>query len=302
MAEASMKNTAVRTHLQTLMALGTLGLLTGIIPEAHAVTGTGTSYTFGSVTFDQARTPDHAKLLGNGETLGGVTFSAQLPNGTTSAIPNFPSSSSGFNTALSLGALSGLNTGLRGVNLPRGDNGSTTRHGIEVSWASGLGIMNGTGDDFVIFESASTQAGVEGMMVRVHIGGTENWSDWHYFATSEFGGTTGNEGLHIYKYDLSNFGLSTSEGIDYIQIANLMPNDKAVDSSGQGQLAFDGSGFALNAGSLDSDGIYTGTTVYDPDPVYVASLQSLAVVPEPATVGLLMGGLGLIGCARRKRE
>ncbi|HEY1169796.1 MAG TPA: PEP-CTERM sorting domain-containing protein [Verrucomicrobiae bacterium] len=294
-----MKTTAFRTHLRTLLALGTLGYLAGVAGQAHAISST---YSFGSVTFDQALTPDRAKLLGNGETLGGVSFSPLLPNGTTSAIPNFPASSSGFNTALSLGDLTDLNTGLRGVNLPRGDNGSTTRHGIEVSWASGLGIFNGSGDDFVIFESASTQAGVEGMMVRVHIGGTENWSDWHYFATSEFGGTTGNEGLHIYKYDLSNFGLTESQGVDYIQFANLMPNDKAVDSSGQGRLAFDGSGFALNAGVLDGDGVYTGTTVYDPDPVYVASLQNLAVVPEPTSIALLIGGLGLFGCARRKRE
>src|SRR5262245_55099785 len=92
-------------------------------------------FTFGAYTFDQDKTPNAAYLIGNGTNLGSAQFSANLPNASNSP-HNFPDTNApGFDGALTLGRLTGVvvtNQGSRTLQLPRGNVGTTNRHGVAV--------------------------------------------------------------------------------------------------------------------------------------------------------------------------
>lgn len=135
-------------------------------------------FSFAGYSFNQANTPNVAIRFGNGAVLDGAVFSSGTAGLTTGAITNFPDGI-GFNSALSIGRLVGLaSSGVRALRLPGGDNGTVIRHGVETYWSSGMGVPNLSGDDFVIYESASEVDAAEGVMARARVSGI--WTHWFY--------------------------------------------------------------------------------------------------------------------------
>ena len=248
------------------------------------------SFTSASYTFDQGNTPNHAVLIGTNNLLGGAQFSAGKPTEVTSDV-KFPQGATNFNGALSLGRLVGLATnGVRAVNLPNGNNGTSTRHGVEVFWDN-RAVPNSGGPDFVIYESASSSNAVEGVMARARITPTETWTAWYYFVPDAFQSTTNAEGVFSYGYDLSDMGVPVNASVDKIQLANLTAADRIQTTNavnvggtlvGEGEVVFDGSSNILpDAGTFDSNRVFDSTT-YDPDPLYVASLQNVCETTAPS--------------------
>lgn len=305
-------------------------LIAGICISTGA-TAYADTFTFGGYSFDQDNTPNVLDLLGNGTTHGGVTFSANLPNRITNSVGFVASAVGGggvftpangspdgdpFDPALSLGRQANAQHGLTqsdgssshfssAINLPRGDSGGTTRHGLAVSWNNGKAVVNGAGEDFVVFESGSSSS-PEGMMFRARLATTGVFTDWYYFVADSFATYVGSsDGAFATGIDLSDMGIGAGTAVDLIQIANLMPNDRIAGGGGgvgQGQLVFDlssdkrpdnGSGAAYATGSLD------------PDPLYVGILNGgVAVVPLPAAAWMgisLFGVVGANGYLKRRR-
>ena len=247
-------------------------------------------FSFAGFTFDQRNTPDQAARLGNSTNLGGAIFSAGYASEVTLNSVNFPQGGTGFYTNLSLAQLTGLKNGLYAVNLPNGNNGTTNRHGLEVWWSNNRGIENLAGPDFVIYESASTSGATEGVMVRVRTNRVSDvWTDWFYFASTNFQTTTAAQGLHSYAFDASSMGVASGTIIDRLQLANLMQSDRIATTGtnvggnliGQGKVVFDGSSAVLpDSGNYDSNRIFD-IDQFDPDPLYVASLQTAFETVRP---------------------
>lgn len=264
----------------------------------------GATFTAGGFTFEQNDTPDQLSLLGDGATIAGATFSAGGPTRITSSVA-FPPNPAGFDPALSLGRQGNAQAGLTqsdgsscsgacAINMPDGNDGTATRHGLEISWSGNRALTNGAGDDFVIYESASSSTGDEGFMVRV---GTINgvFSGWRFEAFDAFESYTGgSSGAMATAFDISDFGLISIDPIGTIQIANLIASDTI---GANGSVLFDGSGspHGFGSGSLDPDPLYVGA---------LSSVSTAAPVPLPATLPLAAAGLGLlglIGVRRRKK-
>lgn len=250
-------------------------------------------FNFAGFTFDQRNTPDQAARLGNNLLLDGAQFSPGFASTVTGTIDNFPQGGAGFDTALSLAQLTGLDSGMKAVNLPNGNNGTTTRHGIEVLWSGHRALPNLAGDDIVIYESASSISEPEGLMVRmrtapISLAEAEHWTSWQYYPPDSFQLTTGSQGLFAYGLDFSDFGVTADAVIDKIQMANLIQADGVVGPGtpigggtfvGIGKVVFDGSSNVLpDAGPFDSDRTFD-TGQIDPDPAYVAALHDLVALP-----------------------
>lgn len=247
-------------------------------------------FTFAGFTFDQRNTPNQATRLGNNANLGGAMFSAGFATETTLNPITFPQGGPGFNTNISLAQLSGLKAGLYAVNLPDGNQGSTARHGLEVSWSNGRAMENSPGKDFVVYESASSIEAVEGVMARVRTNWSADlWTDWFYFPPTNFQITMGVNGCHSYGFDVSNMGVAEGASFDRIQIANLMQADRISGTYtnvggtlvGEGRVVFDGSTLVFpDAGIYDSDRFFVSDQ-FDPDPLYLASLGASCEVIAP---------------------
>lgn len=271
-------------------------------------------FTFAGYTFDPANSPDTIGLLGNGQNLGGAVFSSQLPNRITQSV-GFGAQSvggggvftpvAGWAAGSSLGQMANAQLGLTqsdgtgshfssAVNLPRGNDGGASRHGLSLSWGSGQGLVNGAGTDFVVYESGSPGS-PEALMVRLGLGGGA-FTDWFFQANSGFEAYLGdNEGAFAYAFDLSMFGMAAGDMIFSIEIANLRPTDRI------------GPGGLVNfAGVGAAPGFPSGS--YDPDPLYVGIVSQLAPapaeVPEPASLALwsLMGAAGLAYRWRKQKR
>ena len=271
-------------------------------------------FTFAGYTFDPANSPDTIGLLGNGQTLGGAVFSSGGPTAITKSV-GFGAQSiggggaftavPGWTAGRSLGEMAYAQAGVTqgdltgshfssAVNLPSGDNGGNARHGLSLSWASGQGLVNGAGADFVVYESGS-QGSPEALMVRLGLGGGA-FTDWYFQAESGFEKYLGsNDGAFAYAFDLSLFGIADGGMIYSIEIANLRPTDRL---GADGLVNFAGVGAA--------PGFASGS--YDPDPLYVGIISQLATtpaeVPEPASLAVwsLMGVAGLAYRWRSKKQ
>lgn len=272
-------------------------ILSALIPASAS------QFNFAGFTFDQINTPDRGAMLGTNAQLGGAQFSSGLPTTTTATI-SFPQSGSGFDPSRTLPHLTGLNTnGIRAINLPNGNNGTSTRHGVEVWWSNGHGIPNLSGEDFVIYESGSTSNAVEGLMARVYTNGSPGaWSDWFYFSPDSFQITSTPEVGFAFGFDLSDMGVSANTLATRIQLANLIATDRisttnATDlgggvSVGQGKVVFDSSSNLLpDAGLFDSDRRFTTPSAdLDPDPFYIASLHNVCESSAPTLSFVSQGG------------
>ncbi len=271
-------------------------------------------FTFAGYTFDPANSPDTIGLLGNGQTLGGAVFSSQLPNRITQSV-GFGAQSvggggaftavPGWTAGRSLGEMANAQLGMTqsdgtgshfssAVNLPRGNDGAASRHGLSLSWASGQGLVNAAGADFVVYESGS-QGSPEALMVRLGLGGGA-FTDWYFQAQSGFENYLGDtDGAFAYAFDLSLFGIADGDMIYSIEIANLQPTD-GIGAGGLVNFAGGGAAPGFPGGS------------YDPDPLYVGIISQLAPapaeVPEPASLAVwsLMGVAGLAYRWRSKKQ
>lgn len=271
---------------------------------------------FDGFTWNQVNAFNQARLLGNGAVIGGVTFSSGLPaqDGSSAGLDGFPSSGTGYNPDLTLGhltQLSGTPNTTRFINLPLGNDGTSIRHGVELSYDSAVGLPNLPGNDLLVFESGSTLTDVEGMMIRlVYNGqGAESATSWYYQAPVSVAAlSTG--GLFTFAYDASDLGVPENALITRVQIANLIATDTVLDSTpvdliglfaGEGQVVFDGSGTLPDKGPLAGtrfDRIFSVTQL-DPDPLYVTGLHDVLSVPEPSTFALI--GLGGALMFRRRK-
>ena len=274
------------------------------------------TYSFAGYNWDQDNTPDTLGLLGNGATLGGAAFSNGGPTSITRSVGFVAISGNanagfvgeaGFDPSLSLGRLGSAQQGLTqsdgtdsvfssAVNLPAGNNGSTTRHGLALSWSGGRSLPNGPGADFVLYESGSNSTSPEGQMVRARLQSDGSYTPWFYQAVDAFqvytvtpGSTV--EGAFATAFDLSLLGVADGVLIDRIEIANMHSSDRINvlgTFASSGQVVFNYPGVALAQASVGSlpgmnPNSTFGSSALDPDPLYLAVLHN--VVPEPAKIG-----------------
>ncbi len=202
----------------------------------------------------------------------------QLPTGVTGAISGFPSSIVGFDATLSIGNQFNGSSGVRALNLPNGNNGTTQRSGFELSWDNGLILTNEAGSDFVVYESGSNGTTPEAFMVQVHDRINNVWSIWIYNPASAFQVTSGAEGGFATSYDLSDFGIAANGEVDAIRVVNMTDEDRMVNASGVGEVIPEDNGATStnlpDPGSLASFGNY-GASTLDPDSIYVGILRPL---------------------------
>jgi hypothetical protein len=276
-------------------------------------------FTFAGYTFEQDYTPDTLALLGNGAVLGGATFSAGTVTNITQSVAFVAASvggggvitpQAGFDPSLTLGRQANAQYGLVqpdttsclygcAINMPAGNNQSVARrHGIDVSWSGGRQLVNGTGDDFVIYESSTGTAisGREAYMVRLGLS-DGSFTGWRYEivdSVEAYLATT--DGATATAFDLSSFGIADGGVIAAIQVATLLAADR-VDGAGFGNMNFGGVG---NVPLSSLGGAVFGSGARDPDPLYVGVLGTVQVVPVPAAVWLFGAALGVLGFARRR--
>lgn len=236
------------------------------------------TFTYAGVSWDQAHTPDVITALSPG-TYSAAVITA-VPSAATSSISGFPDPpATGFDATLTDGAALFSLSGARAVNLPAGDNGTTARSGFEVSWSGALRLVNGAGDDFVVFESASSSTGAEGFMVQVYNYSTSTWSGWWYEPSEDYAPYSGSgtgAGAMATSYELSDLGVGMGQEVSAIRVANLRSSDRMVSG---------GTGFVLpeDNGVMSSDlpdpgplgtGASFASSSLDPDPVYVAAFSA----------------------------
>jgi hypothetical protein len=282
--------------------------------QAHAV-----AFIFATYTFEQDYTPDTLALLGNGANLGGAGFSAGNVTRITQSVAFVAASvgpggvitpQAGFDPAQTLGRQANAQHGIAqsdgtscvygcAINVPHNNDGTTVRHGIQVSWSGGQQLVNGVGEDFVIYESASgsTLGNREAYMVRLGLA-DGSFTGWRYEFVDAFESYLGSgEGATATAFDLSSFGIADGGLISAIQFANLIAADR-VDGAGLGNVNFGGVG---NTPLSSAGGAAFASSARDPDPLYVGILGTLHVVPVPAAVWMFGGALGLLGFVRRQQ-
>jgi hypothetical protein len=272
----------------------------------------GSTFTVAGYTFDQLSTPDVvASLSGAPFSAGGptvitasVAFAASNvgPGGViTPAIDN--EANLPFDPELSIGELSfaagfAMQSGggdghyATALNMPNGNNGATTRHGIETSWTGGRLLANLSGDDFGVYESGSNSSSPEGFMVRARLA-LGGFTDWFYQVNDGFELYLDElaEGSFVHRFDLSDMGLADGELVSGLQIANLDDADTLDGASGTREVIFGGGGTA--------HGLANGAL--DPDPLYVGITDG-HLTPEPTSLVMAaFGMLGIAAAARRRR-
>lgn len=231
------------------------------------------SFSFATFSWDQADTPDTYTALVAG-TYNGAVINA-LPSSATSTVTFPDAPTAGFDGTLSIGVSSGIGSapGPRALNLPSGNDGTNTRSGFELTWSSGMKAINDTGDDIVIYESASSSTADEGMAIQVRAFPSGTWSIWYYEDFDAFDDYSGGApGAMAYAIDLSDLGIAAMGEIDTIRIVNLTNRDTfgsaAGSNGGMEVMMEDLGGSAL--GFLNSE--------LDPDPLYVGVLHMLVPV------------------------
>jgi hypothetical protein len=244
------------------------------------------TFSFAGVTFDQDFTPDEKQLLATGTYNGAVVDS--VPVGDTSSV-GFPDApTTGFDVTLALGHILDASGGPKAINLPNGDDGTDARSGVELGWSSGRALPNLTGNDLVIYESASNSTSPEAFMIQVRSNSTSTWTDWYYAPATSFSLYTGEptEGAFATVYDLSDLGIADGDFIDMIRLVNMTDEDRMVSATGIGFVIpeddGDTSSFLPEPGALAGFANY-GASTLDPDPLYVGALQTVSTPPQTTT-------------------
>ncbi len=237
----------------------------------------GQVFSFATYSWDQADTPDTYLALVAGSYNGAVIDALKS---TATGTVMFPDSAAGFDGTLSIGVVSGIGSapGPRALNLPAGNNGTNTRSGFELSWSAGRTLINEAGDDFALYESASTSTADEGLAIQVFDSTAGAWSIWYTQAFDAFADYDGGaDGAMAYAIDLSDLGIPASNEIDTIRVVNLTNRDTLGPVAGSGRevlmenLTGDPSGFG--SGALDPDPLYLGVI----NTVTPVELQSFSI-------------------------
>jgi hypothetical protein len=267
-----MKRLTMNAQLMTWLKKSWLVLLcTTLSAEA-------TQLNFGGYNYDTSFGFTDGVRLGTNAVLGAVTTSSGTPTGTTSTAIT----GTGLSTAGSIAQLTGVSSSFKPLNLPNGNNGVTTRHGV--SLFSGT-VTNITGPDFVVFESGSTNV-PEAFAVRVQ-DSQSAFSDWYFYAAKVSVSVSNGGVMFVTPFDLSNLGCAEGTVITNVQIINLKPTDRITGTGtmidgnlvGEGLMDFAGASSVLPyAGTQNTNGFSTfANDQFDPDPIYVAVL-----LPPPA--------------------
>ncbi len=241
---------------------------------------------FAGSSWNQANTPDRVDFIGNSDIFGDIQFSPGEPGHTTGKV-GFPHmrQSRFFNPNLCLGSL-GRSNHCAALNLPLGNDGSRTRHGITLYWSQNRTLENQDGFDLAIYESGTSSGGPDAFMTRVRSASTNEWSFWHYQAFNHFEkyvSGTRDEGTFVTMLNLDQLDIPQGDRIDAIQIANMMPTDRVNSDL---LIAFEGQVFAetQSKARYSIPGHYrfghaksfAQGSKYDPDILYVAGLNSLS--------------------------
>lgn len=243
---------------------------------ALSASAQSSSYKFAGVSWRQENVPDLALLLGDGQALGAAKLSAGLPDSASSAT-GFPlPPARNFRDGQSIGRLTVQSKeGPRALNLPGGNDGAASRHGVQLGWSGGRVLPNLRGPDFTIFESSTDEADL--FCVRVRSASSQIWTRWYYLtpqAKQSYVGTSGK--AYATGYDLSYLGIPFGDTVDLIQIVNMMPSDR-IDRRDAGKAE----GFVVieadPSANFAEPALFSGDSVagYDPDILYCAVAHQL---------------------------
>lgn len=285
--------TIVAVHLYFMkLSFLTFAVSTAIIFDASAGV-----FTIGGFKFDEKNTVSKATLVeGDGLKTHANTrfgrFSESYVKDTTSRENEFAK----FDRKKSVGSLLDQKNKKKGkaesVDYARQISfaeskkpGSTTnRYVIELSWQEGMGLKNGTGADFVVFETSSW----EGFSVAVQKAGGKEFTAYRY----QFPKTKDPiQDANAVAFDLSDFGLSDAEMITAIRIQNLFNSkapagaDRVDNASGEGMIVLPQDAGYDKASLLrqKAGGEEFPVSMLGADIVYVAALHDIEEVkiPEP---------------------
>lgn len=267
-----------------------------LAPEALEDRLAPAQFTFAGVTFEQDSTPDLKTALAAGTYSGAIVTAT--PTTATGSITQFPGST-GFNNQLALGALIDASNGPRALNLPAGNNGAANRSGVELAWSGNRALQNQTGNDLVVYESgtvAGASRAPEAFMIQVRDAATGTWSAWYYVPATASGTTSGNDGLFVHLYDLTDLGIAAEGYIDRVRLVNVTNEDRTVEATGVGFVIPEDNGATStnlpNPGALASFSAF-GASTLDPDPLYVGAFNALSA--PLADVGVTVtDGTGLV--------
>jgi hypothetical protein len=254
------------------------------------------TFTIGGFKFDEKNTVQIATLA-EGETLSvhsSSRFGKYSENYVTNTVTR-ENEFAKFDRSKSVGRLMGLKNSSRHdlaqyVSMPDLKNTPPApnkgRCVVELSWKAGLGLKNGLGADFVVFEAGNW----EGFAVAVQKAGAKEFTPYRYqFAVSK-------DPIHdvnAVSFDLSDFGLAEGDMIGAIRIRNLFNStasvgaDKVDNATGQGNVVTPGeSGYETASTLLQKPGGQEfPTSRLSADIVYVAVLHDVEAlqIVEPAT-------------------
>ena len=254
----------MKTSFLRLCLLSSLFCASGWCPSV----ANGDTFTLAGFTFDDTLGPTQVVPVppSNVGSYAGFSFSAQF----------IPVSNQGndFDINLTvgiqlLGSEPGQNNG--GTSVPLGD--TFFQGTLELNWGGAPGVTNNPGDDFVVYENGSPN-GPEAYMIAVRETGAQTFSMFRYEFADDVVQVLPSAGTNIAQvlstgFDLSDFGIAEGGSIDAIWAANLVPNDRVDDVSGQGNVILGGgSGFQPLTGPQGEGGTFN-INGFDPDLTYI---------------------------------
>ncbi|CAN5631829.1 hypothetical protein BH11PLA2_BH11PLA2_13310 [soil metagenome] len=244
------------------------------------------AFTFGGTAFDTNDQPSQYVGLATGTYDGAVitgtpTTPIAVGIGFPDQVASFPSISA-IGNALFPGNGAAATGDAKALNLPAGNNGFAARSGYTALYQNGAAIANAAGADIIIYESASSATVVEAMMIQAYNVNTGQWSPWVYQQPDSFALYVGDatQGAYSYKYDLSNLGFAATDYATKFRVVNMTDADRMATSANGGVVIAGDNGVTSAIrpapGPLAGGATSYNSGTYDPDPLYMGALGSIA--------------------------